>query len=151
MALPSAVNLAGWQEHSRCPSPLFHDSSHGRCEQIDETAETASPLRKTKAPTPPAVTRLPSPSLNSSIPPTSTQRALSGSMGATGLAAAFGSSARLRKPPPAAPAARPRPATSAARRVIQPASGARSEEHTSELQSPYDLVCRLLLEKKKIY
>src|SRR5438094_5130139 len=32
------------------------------------------------------------------------------------------------------------------------ASGAeryRSEEHTSELQSPYDLVCRLLLEKKK--
>src|SRR5438094_9338581 len=27
--------------------------------------------------------------------------------------------------------------------------GRRSEEHTSELQSPYDLVCRLLLEKKK--
>src|SRR5207248_5053906 len=26
--------------------------------------------------------------------------------------------------------------------------GVRSEEHTSELQSPYDLVCRLLLEKK---
>src|SRR5207248_6487241 len=26
----------------------------------------------------------------------------------------------------------------------------RSEEHTSELQSPYDLVCRLLLEKKKM-
>src|SRR5437867_9620993 len=26
----------------------------------------------------------------------------------------------------------------------------RSEEHTSELQSPYDLVCRLLLEKKNI-
>src|SRR5437867_5697568 len=25
----------------------------------------------------------------------------------------------------------------------------RSEEHTSELQSPYDLVCRLLPEKKK--
>src|SRR5207248_8500551 len=29
------------------------------------------------------------------------------------------------------------------------ARGTRSEEHTSELQSPYDLVCRLLLEKKK--
>src|SRR5207248_9719304 len=29
------------------------------------------------------------------------------------------------------------------------AVGVRSEEHTSELQSPYDLVCRLLLEKKK--
>src|SRR5947208_4583826 len=29
------------------------------------------------------------------------------------------------------------------------ADGARSEEHTSELQSPDHLVCRLLLEKKK--
>src|SRR5690348_18208285 len=28
-------------------------------------------------------------------------------------------------------------------------SGGRSEEHTSELQSPVHLVCRLLLEKKK--
>src|SRR5690348_17360570 len=27
----------------------------------------------------------------------------------------------------------------------------RSEEHTSELQSPVHLVCRLLLEKKKLY
>src|SRR5437867_8841736 len=31
-----------------------------------------------------------------------------------------------------------------------PLEDGRSEEHTSELQSPYDLVCRLLLEKKKI-
>src|SRR6266516_7975576 len=31
----------------------------------------------------------------------------------------------------------------------RPARERRSEEHTSELQSPYDLVCRLLLEKKK--
>src|SRR5437763_10678708 len=31
----------------------------------------------------------------------------------------------------------------------QQARGARSEEHTSELQSPMYLVCRLLLEKKK--
>src|SRR5256885_9436962 len=30
-----------------------------------------------------------------------------------------------------------------------PGSCARSEEHTSELQSPCNLVCRLLLEKKK--
>src|SRR2546426_7533807 len=30
-----------------------------------------------------------------------------------------------------------------------PGPGARSEEHTSELQSPCNLVCRLLLEKKK--
>src|SRR5690348_18109146 len=30
-----------------------------------------------------------------------------------------------------------------------PLAAARSEEHTSELQSPVHLVCRLLLEKKK--
>src|SRR5437868_8662783 len=30
------------------------------------------------------------------------------------------------------------------------ASSSRSEEHTSELQSRFDLVCRLLLEKKKV-
>src|SRR5690606_41424562 len=39
----------------------------------------------------------------------------------------------------------PRPLTSGAR-----ADRARSEEHTSELQSRENLVCRLLLEKKKI-
>src|SRR6266516_7548799 len=34
--------------------------------------------------------------------------------------------------------------------ALRPASAhPQSEEHTSELQSPYDLVCRLLLEKKK--
>src|SRR5437762_9123677 len=32
----------------------------------------------------------------------------------------------------------------------EPFACARSEEHTSELQSPMYLVCRLLLEKKKI-
>src|SRR5207249_10223220 len=31
----------------------------------------------------------------------------------------------------------------------RPPDPARSEEHTSELQSRFDLVCRLLLEKKK--
>src|SRR2546426_5550125 len=31
----------------------------------------------------------------------------------------------------------------------KPDDGMRSEEHTSELQSPCNLVCRLLLEKKK--
>src|SRR5437867_5627836 len=34
-------------------------------------------------------------------------------------------------------------------RTLGSAGCPRSEEHTSELQSPYDLVCRLLLEKKK--
>src|SRR5437868_9314350 len=33
--------------------------------------------------------------------------------------------------------------------VSQPMCSSRSEEHTSELQSRFDLVCRLLLEKKK--
>src|SRR5688500_19232530 len=36
------------------------------------------------------------------------------------------------------------------RRGSQPVP-ARSEEHTSELQSPCNLVCRLLLEKKNLY
>src|SRR2546430_9892203 len=33
--------------------------------------------------------------------------------------------------------------------LSSPRAGARSEEHTSELQSQSNLVCRLLLEKKK--
>src|SRR6266705_4658083 len=37
----------------------------------------------------------------------------------------------------------------AVRRAQRAREPARSEEHTSELQSPYELVCRLLLEKKK--
>src|SRR2546426_5458900 len=41
---------------------------------------------------------------------------------------------------------RPRPAR---RRIGGFRGHARSEEHTSELQSPCNLVCRLLLEKKK--
>src|SRR5256885_10401467 len=35
------------------------------------------------------------------------------------------------------------------KRLAEVCSTARSEEHTSELQSPCNLVCRLLLEKKK--
>src|SRR5256885_9361023 len=34
-------------------------------------------------------------------------------------------------------------------RTLQPVAQPRSEEHTSELQSPCNLVCRLLLEKKE--
>src|SRR5207244_12834187 len=47
---------------------------------------------------------------------------------------------------PADPAAGARPD---AVRLRRPAAAGRSEEHTSELQSPDHLVCRLLLEKKK--
>src|SRR2546422_8616066 len=41
------------------------------------------------------------------------------------------------------------PATARASEDASIQSGARSEEHTSELQSRLHLVCRLLLEKKK--
>src|SRR5438034_4430165 len=47
---------------------------------------------------------------------------------------------------PASPAAVPLPIAAARALVIVARS--RSEEHTSELQSHSDLVCRLLLEKK---
>src|SRR5207248_5661605 len=45
---------------------------------------------------------------------------------------------------------RPRPRTPLPHAPRGGCASSRSEEHTSELQSPYDLVCRLLLEKKKI-
>src|SRR5207247_11130075 len=52
--------------------------------------------------------------------------------------------------PSAAPTAPPRSAGSAGGpRRPRPPADPRSEEHTSELQSRVDLVCRLLLEKKK--
>src|SRR5438132_9647344 len=40
-------------------------------------------------------------------------------------------------------------ARSASRQLLDQLAAVRSEEHTSELQSHSDLVCRLLLEKKK--
>src|SRR5438034_8169951 len=49
---------------------------------------------------------------------------------------------------PSAPRPDPRRSRSAPSRPTAPGS-LRSEEHTSELQSHSDLVCRLLLEKKK--
>src|SRR2546426_5842436 len=45
---------------------------------------------------------------------------------------------------------KPLPSVCDAYRLISASAGhGRSEEHTSELQSPCNLVCRLLLEKKK--
>src|SRR5438876_6203629 len=60
-------------------------------------------------------------------------------------------SLRARRPlHPAAPRARRARARRAGTVLHARGSGpARSEEHTSELQSPVHLVCRLLLEKKK--
>src|SRR5256885_3959528 len=63
-------------------------------------------------------------------------------------------SRRLREPPPRRPAHPPTRRRSRGRAPAAHRSGTvcgwgRSEEHTSELQSPCNLVCRLLLEKKK--
>src|SRR2546426_2823970 len=52
------------------------------------------------------------------------------------------------RPPAGRPLADTSP-TSTAPSPRPPAATPRSEEHTSELQSPCNLVCRLLLEKKK--
>src|SRR5436309_9261202 len=50
------------------------------------------------------------------------------------------------------PSPSPPPASASARsRLSSAGSSSRSEEHTSELQSRENLVCRLLLEKKKNY
>src|SRR2546426_6675061 len=43
----------------------------------------------------------------------------------------------------------PSPVSCAKPPIFAHDTGERSEEHTSELQSPCNLVCRLLLEKKK--
>src|SRR2546430_17497501 len=77
-------------------------------------------------------------SLHDALPISSTVRTPARSSGA---------SPELR---PRASAARPRPPGTprTAPNVPRPAP-ARSEEHTSELQSQSNLVCRLLLEKKK--
>src|SRR2546426_2098659 len=65
----------------------------------------------------------------------------------------FRSAARLHRDAAAAPSSRAAARIgSAGTRTAPPAPTAarrRSEEHTSELQSPCNLVCRLLLEKKK--
>src|SRR5438094_6410842 len=65
-------------------------------------------------------------------------------------AVALGQTQPLPAVPP--PAAIPPPAPSQPVQLPSPdhhgEQPSRSEEHTSELQSPYDLVCRLLLEKK---
>src|SRR5437667_7461021 len=49
----------------------------------------------------------------------------------------------------APPASRARVSGGARAATARPPGSPRSEEHTSELQSHHELVCRLLLEKKK--
>src|SRR6266511_5474308 len=89
---------------------------------------------------------------NALVPPNSATpraRAVSPTPSMSGFAAR--SCSAIRTPPRLASADEPRiasvvmPAAPAPRRL----AGSRSEEHTSELQSRENLVCRLLLEKKK--
>src|SRR2546425_7411777 len=61
---------------------------------------------------------------------------------------AHGRAERLPRPPDGRPRLRD---GDRSRRPRRTGGGARSEEHTSELQSLAYLVCRLLLEKKKIH
>src|SRR5688572_31830219 len=68
---------------------------------------------------------------------------------ATAPPAMTGSSARLVTPAAPAPAAVEHATAPAPPMPATTVSATRSEEHTSELQSQSNLVCRLLLEKKK--
>src|SRR5438046_9206102 len=61
----------------------------------------------------------------------------------------FRSRRRCRSPPSRGPAGGPTPSSASRTRPAPSRPGPRSEEHTSELQSLTNLVCRLLLEKKK--
>src|SRR5256885_11264470 len=90
---------------------------------------------------PPRSTLFPYTTLFRSSPPLPLHRPCRGGRTAVGL-----SPCRLSAP-------RPRPAAHPARHRFAGNGGPlpaerRSEEHTSELQSPCNLVCRLLLEKK---
>src|SRR5207244_10945575 len=73
----------------------------------------------------------------------------------TGPAAPGGTcppTSRLGRPSTATspPGATTAPCTGCTTRCVPRSGRPRSEEHTSELQSPDHLVCRLLLEKKKL-
>src|SRR5207247_10768943 len=81
----------------------------------------SSDLMRTRWP-PEPTTSASSPSIDAIVPRTPTSGASTGSPGASGASTGSGRSS---------------------------SRSARSEEHTSELQSRVDLVCRLLLEKKK--
>src|SRR5947208_8358458 len=60
-----------------------------------------------------------------------------------------GGSLTWQRPSHRPPAIRVSSAPASRRTMTVPICSSRSEEHTSELQSPDHLVCRLLLEKKK--
>src|SRR6266705_4282634 len=77
----------------------------------------------------------------------SARRTASGSVTSSCCAARGSGLAAARPAPASSPIIHRQPAVMASSRRLD--GRLRSEEHTSELQSPYELVCRLLLEKKK--
>src|SRR3989442_8920493 len=83
---------------------------------------------------PPRSTLFPYTTLFRSLPRVVARRVLAGESGGRGRSGAGGRGGRDLPP---------------AEATVLAASGLRSEEHTSELQSRPHLVCRLLLEKKK--
>src|SRR3712207_8259532 len=92
-------------------------------------------------------------SLHDALPISSARRRARGSSGSAAARSAARARAAAATPPASRRAtARARAGTRAApsRRTGCACGRGRSEEHTSELQSRQYLVCRLLLEKKKI-
>src|SRR5207249_11922410 len=101
--------------------------------------------------TAPSTTHPPTLSLHDALPISGTRRppprARTGGRAASRAGPAWGA---WRPAPATGAAARPSASASPSRTASRPRRrGCRSEEHTSELQSRFDLVCRLLLEKKK--
>src|SRR3989454_7331902 len=98
-------------------------------------------------------------SVTASAPSSRATRAIATTSGSTGdnladsglVAAARQRRTSSRSPSGVAPNSRPPALVLGQDALISNAAitGWRSEEHTSELQSPCNLVCRLLLEKKK--
>src|SRR5207248_10125060 len=76
-------------------------------------------------------------------------RSVAASMGVSGWSSASSTAEALENSRSRVSACARRAAAYGAQTSESSSCASRSEEHTSELQSPYDLVCRLLLEKKK--
>src|SRR5438309_5419618 len=94
----------------------------------------------------PATTKIYTLSLHDALP-ISSERLSSASTRPGRMPASARARSRLRTELISTAASTPRPHTSPI--AISHVCGRRSEEHTSELQSQFHLVCRLLLEKKK--
>src|SRR5690606_42148700 len=107
-----------------------------------------APPRSSTATNPPCSTTIPPPPRSPLFPYTTLFRSRSGAHARGG-----GEDGDARAPTLHAPGDRRQPRADRALRLRAPGrqerEGLRSEEHTSELQSRENLVCRLLLEKKE--